>query len=123
MGACGSAMGRRHGLPGARRYLDAIGAPTVSARLPGACIEHLMLVGNLDAVRRAIAAGADVDACDRYGNSPLEKAVAMWQWEVATELLAAGADPAPLRKLDRPHRLAVHSMLRVDTVNRVRSEG
>lgn len=56
---------------------------------------HAAIDRGHDALRRAIAEGADVEARDRAGQTPLHRAVSMFGGDrVAVELLlAAGADP------------------------------
>ena len=49
-------------------------------------------VGDLDAVRAALAAGADTDTRDAHGRTPLLIAAAADHIDVAAELVAAGAD-------------------------------
>jgi CubicO group peptidase (beta-lactamase class C family) len=61
--------------------------PTPSIRLHVAALQ-----GNLDAVRQHIAAGADLDAKDPYGSTPLIIAAAFGRTDIARALIEAGAD-------------------------------
>ena len=48
--------------------------------------------GNIEAVKQHLAAGTDVNAKNRHGNSPLHLAALMGQKEIAQLLIAKGAD-------------------------------
>jgi len=48
--------------------------------------------GNIEAVKQAIAAGADVNAKDKHGNTPLDLAAREGHKEVAELLIANGAN-------------------------------
>jgi CubicO group peptidase (beta-lactamase class C family) len=75
------------------------GAPAPRAEAAGFTVPaepiplHLAaLSGDLEAVRRHVAAGADLNAKDAYGSTPLTLAATFGRTEVARALLAAGAD-------------------------------
>ena len=71
----------------------------VSRMLDAGAGEHLtplqlaVLQGDVAAVRRLVAKGADPNATDRYGWSPLHFAVPLGGMEVVSTLLGAGAHP------------------------------
>ena len=71
----------------------------VSAMLEAGADEHLtplllsVLQGDMMAVDRLLAEGADPDETDRYGWGPLHFAVPLSGLEVVSALLAVGADP------------------------------
>ena len=56
-------------------------------------------------VKALITSGAEIDACDWAGRTPLHWAVLVDAAEAATELLRVGADP---RCADRDQRTALH---------------
>lgn len=63
--------------------------------------------GNLDAVKEALTAGADVDVkLGENGSTPLWRAVDKGELEVVQELLNGGADPDTTRDLDGVTALA-----------------
>jgi CubicO group peptidase (beta-lactamase class C family) len=59
---------------------------------PAATLHAAALQGDLEAVRAHIRAGADLDARDPYGSTPLILATTFGRTEVARALIAAGAD-------------------------------
>jgi CubicO group peptidase (beta-lactamase class C family) len=83
--------------------------PTASADAPtqgqGPSIHMAALQGDTEAVRRAIAAGADLNQRDAYGSTPLLVAATFGRIEVARALIAAGAD---LRLKDRQGSTPLH---------------
>ena len=54
--------------------------------------------GDSDAIKAALAAGADADTHDAYGNTALMMAAARGQREVCRALIEAGANPAHKNK-------------------------
>ena len=48
--------------------------------------------GNIEAVKQHLAAGTDVNAKNRHGNSPLQLAALMGHKEIVELLIAKGAD-------------------------------
>ncbi len=72
---------------------------------------HAALEEGHDALRRAIAAGEDVEALDPSGQTPLHRAVSMFGGDrVAVELLlAAGASPAARTRDGRSVIGALHA--------------
>ncbi len=57
--------------------------------------------GNLDEVKAALAAGADVNGRDAYNNTALNEAAEYGHTEIVTHLLAAGADIENLGGADK----------------------
>ena len=62
-----------------------------TAKAPDIDIHGAARDGNIEAVKKALAAGTDVDAW-RYGTTPLHKAARNGQEEVVELLIAKGAD-------------------------------
>lgn len=61
-------------------------------RPPRVSLHAAALQGNLDAVRRHIDAGSDLNAKDAYGSTPLIVAATFGRTDVARALIDAGAD-------------------------------
>ncbi len=59
---------------------------------PGVSLHLAALQGDIDAVRRHIEAGSDLNQKDMFGSSPLNTAAAFGRTEVARALIEAGAD-------------------------------
>ena len=59
---------------------------------PGVNIHEAARTGNIEAVKQHIAAGTDVNAKDKYGESPLLFAATFGHKEIAELLIANGAD-------------------------------
>jgi len=60
---------------------------------PAISLHIAALQGNLDAIRRHIKAGTDLNAKDAYGSTPLTVAATFGKTEAAQILLEGGADP------------------------------
>ena len=63
-----------------------------TAKAPDISIHDAAHKGNIDAVKKHLAAGTDVDAKTRFGDTPLHYATFGGHKEVAELLIAAGAD-------------------------------
>lgn len=59
---------------------------------PRISLHHAALQGNLDAIRRHVEAGSDLNTKDAYGSSPLIVGATFGRTEVAAALIDAGAD-------------------------------
>ena len=76
--------------------------------------------GNIEAVKQHIAAGTDVNAKDKYGESPLLFAATFGHKEIAELLIAKGAkvnaknknDNTPLDKAIKEHHTEIANLLR-----------
>ena len=62
------------------------------AKTPDIQLHEAAYYGNIEAVKKHLAAGTDVNLKDVFGNSPLHDAVANGQKEIVELLIAAGAD-------------------------------
>lgn len=72
------------------------GGPPSAGQEPAgadASLHAAAFAGDVAAVRRLIAAGADLDAKDPYGSTPLAIAATFGKTDVARALVDAGADP------------------------------
>ena len=63
-----------------------------TAKAPDISIHDAVEKGNIEAVKQAIAAGADVSVTDWMGDPPLHGAVSYGHKEIVELLIAAGAD-------------------------------
>ena len=72
--------------------LTIIAAVLVVGCGPGVNIHEAARTGNIEAVKQHIAAGTDVNAKDKYGETPLHNAAHGGHKEIAELLIAKGAD-------------------------------
>jgi ankyrin repeat protein len=80
--------------------------PTTKA--PDISTHDVTIFGDIEAVKQAIADGADVNAKNEYGNTPLHPAAIEGHKEVVELLIAAGADVnAKIDHGDTPLDLAI----------------
>jgi len=63
-----------------------------TAKAPDISIREAARTGNIEAVKQAIAAGADVNAKNKLGSTPLHEAAVIGHKEIAELLIAKGAD-------------------------------
>ena len=81
---------------------------TIAAVLLVGCGESMSihdaaLKGNIEAIRQHLAAGADVNAKDDWGKTPLHSTAEMGRKEIAELLIAKGADVNAML-LSGPHQ-------------------
>lgn len=55
-------------------------------------LHEALLKRDVSEIRRLIAAGHDVNACDSYGSRPLISAIKLKAYEIAMALIKSGAD-------------------------------
>ncbi len=63
-----------------------------SAKPPDISIREAVKTGNIEAVKQHLAAGADVNAKDKYGRTPLHYAASRGLKKIIELLIARGAD-------------------------------
>ena len=63
-----------------------------TAKAPEISIHDAAMKGNIEAVKQHLAAGADVNAKDKDGETPLHKASSSGEKEIIELLIAKGAD-------------------------------
>ena len=71
---------------------SALSQQVATAQRPSATLHQAAMLGNLDQVKSLVAGGADIDALDRQGWTPLSTAIRRQQKEIAEYLIAKGAD-------------------------------
>ena len=91
------------------RRLIALGAdPKTRARISGETALHVAAFeGDMDLVRTLIASGADVNAADEFGATPISRAALRGRAEIMEVLHAAGADISRRRGVENPLRMAL----------------
>jgi hypothetical protein len=67
-------------------------APADTPQPPGVSLHEAVLVGEVEAIRRHVQAGSNLDEKDSYGSTPLIVAATFGKTEAAKELIQAGAD-------------------------------
>ena len=89
---------RKHGgktgkeLEGGEPVVEAAQTEPPTAKAPDISIHDAIEKGNIEAVKQHLAAGADVNAKNKYGSTPLHRAIEAAHKEIAELLITNGAD-------------------------------